>query len=97
LIGLFGVVYNKNVFIKVLSLEVMNVGVVLLFVTISYNENAAPPIFLESVSKYVDPIPQAVIITSIVIGFSILALSVSVISSLVEETRREKSDGRLKI
>ena len=91
LIGIFGVVLNKNVFVKILSVEVSNIGSVMLFVSTSYRAGSKPPIFDGSL-EYADPIPQAVIITAIVIGFSILALSVSIISTLVENLNRETSD-----
>ena len=91
LIGAFGVVFNRNVMMKVVSLEVMNVGAVLLFVAMSHTPGSLPPIY-EPGATMADPIPQAVIITAIVIGFSILSLSVSILSELVEETRRERSD-----
>ncbi len=91
LVGIFGTVINRNLMMKVISLEVMNVGAVMLFVAMSYTPGSFPPIHLE-VSRMADPVPQAVIITAIVIGFSILSLSVSVVSELVEITRRERSD-----
>ena len=91
LIGMFGIVYNKNIFIKLLSLEVMNVGVVFLFVAMSHTKGSLPPIYTGE-GTYADPIPQAVIITAIVIGFSILALSVSIVSGIVGELKRERVD-----
>ena len=91
LVGILGVVLHKNIFVKILSVEVSNIGAVMLFVATSYREGSKPPIF-DGNLEYADPIPQAVIITAIVIGFSILALSVSIISTLVEELNRENSD-----
>ncbi len=91
MIGALGVVFNKNVFVKILSVEVSNIGSVLLFVATSYTSGSKPPIF-DGKLEYADPIPQAVIITAIVIGFSILSLSVSIISDLVEKLNRENSD-----
>lgn len=90
-LGIFGVILNKNIFIKILSVEVSNIGSVMLFISTSYSEGSKPPIFDGSL-VYADPIPQAVIITAIVIGFSILALSVLIISTLVENLNRENSD-----
>ena len=91
LIGIVGVVANRNLMMKVISLEITNVGVVMLFVALSYSPGSLPPIYEPGV-KMANPVPQAVIITAIVIGFSILALSVSIVSELVESTRRERSD-----
>ncbi len=91
LVGMMGITLNKNIFVKILAVEVMNVGTVLLYVSMSYSPSSKPPIFTGEVA-YADPVPQAVIITAIVIGFSILSLSVSIVSLLVEKVKREDSD-----
>ena len=96
LIGLSGIVFNKNIIMKIVSLDVMNLGVVMLFVSLGYERGRIPPIILGDF-EYADPIPQAVIITAIVIGFSILTLSVALASMIVERTKRIGSDDLEKI
>ncbi len=70
---------------KIISLDVMNVGVILMFVASGYRNGSKSPIVQKGFSgEFADPVPQAVIITAIVIGFSILALS-TVIAVMLSE------------
>jgi multicomponent Na+:H+ antiporter subunit C len=75
LCGFFGIIFKKNVMMKIISMDVMSTGVVAYYVLIASREGFFTPI-LGEVKKgaYADPVPQAVILTAIVIGFSIQAL-----------------------
>jgi len=90
LIGLVGLITVKNIIMKIIALDIMNVGLVMLFVTASSPRGALPPIISEAAQpdRYADPVPQAVIITAIVIGFSILTLSTVLASMLAERKRK---------
>ncbi|MEM8716330.1 MAG: cation:proton antiporter subunit C [Cyanobacteria bacterium P01_G01_bin.4] len=75
LIGFLGVLLKKNLIMKIISMDVMSTGVVALFVLISARSGLFTPIFTtDRTVSYADPVPQAVILTAIVIGFSIQAL-----------------------
>ncbi|MFB2893193.1 cation:proton antiporter subunit C [Aerosakkonemataceae cyanobacterium BLCC-F50] len=73
--GFFGIILKKNLMMKIISMDVMSTGVIAYYVVIASREGLFTPI-LGSVKKgaYADPVPQAVILTAIVIGFSIQAL-----------------------
>jgi multicomponent Na+:H+ antiporter subunit C len=60
---------------KIISMDVMSTGVIAYYVLVASREGLFTPI-IASVEKgaYADPVPQAVILTAIVIGFSIQAL-----------------------
>ncbi|MBD3421704.1 MAG: cation:proton antiporter [Chitinivibrionales bacterium] len=74
-IGFFGMIFKKNLLMKILAMDVMSAGVIVYFVVISSRAGIFSPIFSEGAKvSYADPVPQAVILTAIVIGFSILAL-----------------------
>ena len=83
LVGLYGVVVNRNVMKIVLSLLVMEHGVHLLLILIGYRAEGIPPIIdataqaTEFAANAVDPLPQAMVLTSIVIGLGVLALLVA--------------------
>lgn len=77
-VGIVGTVLKKNLILKMLSLGIMNTGVVTFFVALSSKSGKEAPIFSKSMELhqgYADPIPQAVIITSIVIGFAVLTFA----------------------
>ncbi len=60
---------------KILSMDVMSTGVIAFYVLIASIQGLLTPIISEErQGNYADPVPQAVILTAIVIGFSIQAL-----------------------
>lgn len=60
---------------KIVSMDVMSTGVIAYYVLIASREGVFTPILSEGKNvDYADPVPQAVILTAIVIGLSIQAL-----------------------
>lgn len=75
LCGFLGIIIKRNLMMKILAMDVMSTGVIAFFVLISAKTGVLTPILHRSdVGEYADPVPQAVILTAIVIGFSIQAL-----------------------
>ncbi len=68
-------IFKKNLLMKIISMDIMSTGVIAYFVLIAARGGIFTPIFSENKTMaYADPVPQAVILTAIVIGFSIQAL-----------------------
>jgi multicomponent Na+:H+ antiporter subunit C len=90
LIGLYGVVASRQTVKIVISLVILQHGVHLLLLLIGYREGGSPPIVdpgmaLSSFSGgSVDPLPQALVLTAIVIGLGVLALMVALCVRLYE-------------
>ena len=90
LVGLYGVVVNRSTVKIVVSLLVIEHGVHLLLVLIGYRTRGSPPIMDPGASttvfanSAVDPLPQALVLTSIVIGLGVLALMVALCVRLHE-------------
>ncbi len=75
LCGFFGIVFKKNLVMKIISMDVMSTGVIAYYVLIASRDGLFTPILSDgNRGNYADPVPQAVILTAIVIGFSIQAL-----------------------
>jgi multicomponent Na+:H+ antiporter subunit C len=82
LAGLVGLLRHRNLFLKVLAMDVTSTAVISLFVLIAARDGLITPILHgdapvvdpQAALAYADPIPQAVILTAIVIGFSVQAL-----------------------
>lgn len=75
LIGFFGILFKENLLMKIVSMDVMSTGVVAYYVVIASRDGVFTPIVSGSDPvAYADPVPQSVILTAIVIGFSIQAL-----------------------
>jgi multicomponent Na+:H+ antiporter subunit C len=74
LLGFFGIIFKKNLIMKVIAMDVMSTGVIAYYVVIAAREGLFTPIVGDVAGAYADPVPQSVILTAIVIGFSIQAL-----------------------
>lgn len=76
-IGTVGMLLSKNLIKKILSLGIVETSINLMYTGISSRSGLVPPIISGnfSAANYADPIPQAVIITGIVISFALLCLS----------------------
>jgi multicomponent Na+:H+ antiporter subunit C len=75
LCGFFGIIFKKNLVMKIVSMDVMSTGVIAYYVVIASREGWFTPIISQAKNvAYSDPVPQAVILTAIVIGFSIQAV-----------------------
>ena len=82
-IGLAGLLVKRNLIMKIIAMDIMNTGVISLFVLAAWRRGKAP--FTTDLSiplASADPVPQAVIVTAIVIGFSILSLLVVYVMDL---------------
>jgi multicomponent Na+:H+ antiporter subunit C len=90
LVGLYGVVASRQTVKIVISLVILQHGVHLLLLLIGYREGGNPPIVdrgtvLSSFAgAAVDPLPQALVLTAIVIGLGVLALMVALCVRLYE-------------
>ncbi len=90
LVGLYGVVVSRHTLKIVVSLLIMNHGVHLLLLLVGYRQGGSPPIvdpgsvISEFASGAVDPLPQAMVLTAIVIGLGVLALMVALCVRLYE-------------
>jgi multicomponent Na+:H+ antiporter subunit C len=77
-VGLYGLIVNPQPLRKILAFNVIGSGVFLLFGAIARRGAAA--------GLGGDPVPQALLITGIVVAFSATALAVTMLLRLHEET-----------
>ena len=87
-LGFYTIVTKYNLVKTVIGLSIMDYGVNLLIITIGFNPGGTAPIFtwgeLNPDSFFVDPIPQALTLTSIVIGACVTAMSMSLVIRMKE-------------
>jgi multicomponent Na+:H+ antiporter subunit C len=88
LIGLYAVLSKKNLIKVIIGLDLMETGVNLFLISLGYVKGGSAPIFEKAMGafKMVDPIPQALVLTSIVIGVSVTALALSLSVKLHEKS-----------
>ncbi len=77
-IGLFIVLVKRNLIKVIIGLSIIDTGINLFLIAVGYITRGTAPIFSRpgvKASGMVDPLPQALVLTAIVIGVAILALA----------------------
>jgi len=104
LIGLYAVLFRRNLIKLVFGISIIESGINLFLILLGYRDEGVAPIFtsLPSGTTYPEemvlPVPQALTLTSIVIGVAVLALMLSLVMHIyrkygtldVQEIRRLK-------
>jgi len=95
-IGLYAVLMKKHLIKIVIGLSIMDAGIHLLFVAVGYITGGTAPIFSPgnetAGAKMVDPVPQALVLTAIVIGFAVTALALSLVIRLYKHHQTANID-----
>lgn len=90
LMGLYGALTNANILRIIVSFTVANTGVNLVLVSVGYMTGRTTPILndavpvAEAATRIIDPLPQALVLTAIVIGVGITALMLTYAYKLYE-------------
>lgn len=77
-IGVWGIVISEDVIKTIASLGIMQVGIILYFISENHIKGSIAPIVNDILDKnqyYSDPLPSALMITEIVIGAGVTAAS----------------------
>ena len=91
LIGVYALVAKKNIVRIIIGIAILEYAVNLLLVLVGYRHGGAPPILADGQTsadlarRAVDPLPQAMVLTSIVIGLSVTALAVALAIRLYDK------------
>jgi len=80
LVGLYGVLTRRNIIKIIIGLSFMEFSIFLFLVLIGYIEAGAAPILSETgeISHFVDPLPQAMVLTAIVIALAANAMLLAI-------------------
>ena len=80
IVGLYAVLFRRNLIKIVIGITLIESGVNLFLITLGYREGSTAPIYTLSKGELMSmPVPQALTLTSIVIGVAVLALMLSFI------------------
>lgn len=80
LIGIWGILTRKNILKMVIGFSLFDTGTHIIIVALGYVRNKTAPILdqvnlqTNTAQKIVDPVPQALVLTAIVIGLGVTAL-----------------------
>jgi multicomponent Na+:H+ antiporter subunit C len=80
IIGLYALVFKRNLIKMIIGITLIESGVNLFLITLGYRKGSVAPIYTSSPGGVMAlPIPQALTLTSIVIGVAVLALMLSLV------------------
>ncbi|SHF09363.1 sodium:proton antiporter [Alkalibacter saccharofermentans] len=77
-VGVYGLIARRNIVKSIISLGILQVAIILYFISANSEAGIVPPIGdLSSAAAVADPLPQALMITDIVIGMGVTAASLT--------------------
>ncbi|MHC4561386.1 MAG: sodium:proton antiporter [Planctomycetota bacterium] len=91
LVGVYGVIAKRNVIKIILGILIIDYAVNMLLVLVGYRRDGVAPILSEGqdartwAASAVDPLPQAMVLTSIVIGLGLAAMMVALAIRLYQK------------
>lgn len=84
---------RARTFPVILGLTMISYAVNLFLVSMGRLQGGAPPVIVEGAERYVDPLPQALVLTAIVINFAMTALFLVVLLALRGLSGTDHVDG----
>lgn len=93
LIGIWGLLTQKNLIKIVIGFTLFDTGIHIIMVSIGYVKNRTAPIIDQSVNindvgnSIVDPVPQALVLTAIVIGLGVTALMLTYVLKMYQKKK----------
>ena len=86
-IGFFGIITSKNIIKSIVFSMIMQTSVIMFWLMVGSRHGRTPPIIydtalLENLDQIADPLPQALMLTAIIIGMSVTAINITMLNSL---------------
>ncbi len=99
--GFYTVVSQGNLIKKIAGLNIFQVSVFLLYISIGNVQGGTTPIIAEGFTEYSNPLPHVLILTAIVVGVATTALGLALVIRIkeaygsIEEDEIHKQDSSL--
>ncbi len=77
MMGFYIVITNSNLIRKLIGLNIFQVSVFLLFISMGYLTGGTAPIYSEAYTEYSAPLPHVLILTAIVVNIATTALGLA--------------------
>ena len=80
-VGIYCILTKRNLIKIIIGVGIVEYAINLFLILIAYSKNGRVPIFSKpprEITDMVDPLPQALVLTSIVIGLAVIALMIAI-------------------
>ena len=77
MMGFYIVISNGNLIRKLIGLNIFQVSVFILFISMGYLSGGTAPIYSDAYTQYSAPLPHVLILTAIVVGIATTALGLA--------------------
>jgi len=89
-ISFFGIITSNNVVKSIVLIIVMQTAVIMFWLGIGARLGVAPPIiediaYVRDFNAIADPLPQALMLTAIIIGIAVTAINITLLNALVRK------------
>jgi multicomponent Na+:H+ antiporter subunit C len=83
-ISFYGIITSQNIIKSIVCITLLEMAVIMFIVSIGFKEGMVPPIG-QNLENTSDPLPQALMITAIVIGVAVSAVSLTMLISIYRQ------------
>ena len=94
--GFYIVIAQENLIKKIVGLNVFQISVFLLYITMGKVSGGTAPILAEGIDVYSNPLPHVLILTAIVVGVATTSLGLALVVRINEEYGTIEDDEILK-
>jgi len=83
-ISFYGLITSKNVIKSIVFVLLMEVAVIMFFLGVGFNSGVIPPVGrnLAATENVADPLPQALMITAVIVGLATTAINITMFITL---------------
>ena len=87
MLGLYVLMAERNLVKKVIGLNIFQVSVIMLYITMGKVSGGTAPIYVEGAEgvAYSSPVPHVLMLTAIVVGIATIALALALVVRIHEE------------
>lgn len=83
-VGLYGMLFKRNLVRKVIGLTIFQAAIILFFVIAAYKEGAGVPVLnkaigADAVDQYMNPLPHTLMLTAIVVGVATVGVALALL------------------
>lgn len=83
LIGIYGMLVRPNLVRKLMGMNILQVAVIMFFITVAAKRDATPPVALATEARpavrYINPLPHALMLTAIVVSISTTGVALALV------------------